>query len=91
MGELSSADEKFILWSVSVQSVLARCGGAQFCEREAYFICLARVGPGPRIASDGARRVSQRRTTCFMLRNSASGPEFGLPGRILAGLLPGNQ
>ncbi len=24
----------------------------------------------------------------FMLRNSASGPEIGLPGRILAGLLP---
>ena len=23
-----------------------------------------------------------------MLRNSASGPEIGLPGRILAGLLP---
>ncbi len=26
-----------------------------------------------------------------MLRNSASGPEIGLPGRILAGLLPGNH
>ncbi len=27
----------------------------------------------------------------FMLRNSASGPELGLPGRILAGLLPGKH
>jgi hypothetical protein len=26
-----------------------------------------------------------------MLRNSASGPEIGLPGRILAGLLPGRH
>ncbi len=26
-----------------------------------------------------------------MLRNSASGPEIGLPGRILAGLLPGKN
>ena len=26
-----------------------------------------------------------------MLRNSASGPEIGLPGRILAGLLPGKH
>ena len=26
-----------------------------------------------------------------MLRNSASGPEIELPGRILAGLLPGKQ
>ncbi len=29
---------------------------------------------------------------CYsMLRNSASGPEIGLPGRILAGLLPGKN
>jgi hypothetical protein len=27
----------------------------------------------------------------FMLRNNASGPEIGLPGRILAGLLPGKH
>jgi hypothetical protein len=26
-----------------------------------------------------------------MLRNNASGPEIGLPGRILAGLLPGKH
>ncbi len=26
-----------------------------------------------------------------VLRNSASGPEIGLPGRILAGLLPGKH
>ncbi len=26
-----------------------------------------------------------------MLRNSASGPEIGLPGRILVGLLPGKH
>ena len=27
----------------------------------------------------------------YGLRNNASGPEIGLPGRIWAGLLPGNQ
>jgi hypothetical protein len=29
--------------------------------------------------------------TYSMLRNSGSGPEIGLPGQILAGLLPGHH
>ncbi len=38
------------------------------------------------------RRVPDGPKTMYsMLRNSASGPEIGLPGRLLAGLLPGNH
>ncbi len=36
-------------------------------------------------------RLVGSRLLYFMLRNSASGPELGLPGRIFAALLPGKH
>ncbi len=46
------------------------------------------VDPQTGVWGAAAPQGSQR-TAYSMLRNSASGPEIGLPGWILAGLLPG--
>jgi hypothetical protein len=44
------------------------------------------------LASNGCESDSRKISPSLcMLRNSASGPEIGLPGRILAGLLPGKH
>jgi hypothetical protein len=66
-------------------------------------LALALYGPGTAGSSGSAydgrsmNRTDRRKygkgfdteTFYSMLRNGASGPEIGLPGRILAGLLPG--
>ncbi len=67
--------------------------GTQLCPRPA--------GPGVhlgtrerqrRLANTNREWHSDKETQIYsMLRNSASGPETGLPGRILAGLLPGKH
>jgi hypothetical protein len=43
----------------------------------------------PRLVSRLVSEIKRNRLVYSMLRNNASGPEIGLPGQILAGLLPG--
>ncbi len=58
-----------------------------------FFSGLPPGGPGEGPVIDVFLAISARiRWTIYsMLRTSASGPEIGFPGRILAGLLPGKQ
>ncbi len=48
-------------------------------------------GGRPWVAARPQNRTSPSTTTYSMLRNNGSGQDIGLPGRILAGLLPGKH